>query len=121
MEPLSKHTELAPEGIVGLFSSLDSHGIKLCGLIIVASIYFMEEEYSSKNLAHQVHMPIKDLIKYNDPEILKSMKECMIEKGYLHKDDFTIGLFATDSDDFMILSAAFRTEEMAILFKLLWS
>lgn len=119
MEPLSKHTELSHSGVMSLFNSIDTHSITFCGQIIIASIYFMEEEYSSKKFIHKICIPFSDLIKHNDPEILKSMKECMIEKGYVYKDDFTIGLFKNDSDDVMVLSATFRTEEIAILFKLL--
>lgn len=115
MELVNENTELALS--TKFFDSVDTHSITLCGQILISAI--IENQYSTDNLEHQVHIPIKDLVKHDDPNILQTMKECMVEKGYAYKDDFVLGMFA-NSDDYIVLYASFRTVEMAILFKLIW-
>ena len=114
-ELVNENTELAAG--IDFYNSLDSHSMMLCGQILISAI--IENQYSTDNLEHQVHIPIKDLVKHDDPNILQTMKECMVEKGYVYKDDFVLGMFA-NSDDYIVLYASFRTVEMAILFKLIW-
>lgn len=126
MKLVSNHTNLAPS--TKFFDSVVTRSITLCGQIMISAISHNMEQYythnnyqnSSRGLSHQVCMPIKDLLKHDDPNILQSMKDCMVKNGFVYEDDFVMGLFACDTEDFMILYASFRTVEMAVLFKLIW-
>jgi len=118
VKPLSNNTVLT--STTKWYKSMDAHSITACGQILVCSLRFMNNQYCPHNFSHQVRLPIIALVKHNDPNILETMKDWMVEKGYVFQDDFMIGLFNSAEDEFMCLYASFRTQEMAVLFKLVW-
>ena len=118
MKPLDNKTQLAAH--TKWYNNQTSNNVYMCGQILLHSLHFMNKQYSPHNLQHQVQIPIADLTKHNDAEVLQTMVDWLVRQGYNFVDDFMIGLFKIEDENYMTLVGSFRTLELATLFKMYW-